>query len=215
MFVQLGILLLILSVLIHALSGFIYTAFSFLIVAAIMVWGSRIGKIRLRDRVLNKISWTGDARVLDVGCGRGLMLLSAAKHLTTGKAVGIDIWQVQDQSGNSPDMTWANARAEGVADKIEIQNADARQMPFPDGSFDIVLSSWALHNIYDAAGRAQAVREIARVLKPGGQVALVDIRHTGQYASVLRDCGFEQISRSSPNFLFVIPTYTLIATKNS
>jgi len=40
--------------------------------------------------------------VLDVGCGRGLLLIGAARRLTTGKAVGVDIWQAEDRVGNLP-----------------------------------------------------------------------------------------------------------------
>jgi ubiquinone/menaquinone biosynthesis C-methylase UbiE len=72
-----------------------------------------------------------------------------------------------------------------------VQTADARKLPFEDASFDVVLSSAALHNIYDAGERQTAVREIARVLKVGGRVLIVDVRHLGQYARTLRDAGFD------------------------
>src|SRR5205085_6383466 len=98
------------------------------------------------------------------GCGRGLMLIGAAKRLATGKGVGIDLWQTVDQSGNSPGTTLANAKAEGIESKIEIHTGDARQMPFEDASFDLVLSSWALHNIPNPEGRKEAIEEIVRVL---------------------------------------------------
>jgi ubiquinone/menaquinone biosynthesis C-methylase UbiE len=78
---------------------------------------------------------------------------------------------------------------EAVADKVEVQTGDARQLPFADSSFDVVLSSMALHNIYKASERQIAVREIARVLAPGGRVLIVDIRHTSAYAATLRDAG--------------------------
>src|SRR6185312_2443028 len=67
--------------------------------------------------------------------------------------------------------------------------SDARKLPFPDASLDVVLSSMALHNIYDAGERQTAVREIARVLAPGGRVLIVDVRHTSEYAATLRDAG--------------------------
>jgi arsenite methyltransferase len=79
---------------------------------------------------------------------------------------------------------------EGVADRVEVQTADARKLPFDDASFDVVLSSGALHNIYNAGERQTAVREIARVLKVGGRVLIVDVRHLSQYALTLRDAGF-------------------------
>src|SRR5262249_28286154 len=78
-----------------------------------MVYYSYVGKLRLRERLLNELPWRGDEAVLDVGCGRGLMLLGAAKRLTTGKATGIDLWQGEDLAGNSPEATRANAEAEG------------------------------------------------------------------------------------------------------
>ncbi len=186
---------------------------TFLLTACVMLWGSKIGKLRLRDRAINRIKWHGDEKVLDVGCGHGLMLIAAAKNLTSGTAVGVDIWQQEDQAGNSAEATLRNARLEAVADRVELKDGDARSLPFADETFDVVVSSWALHNIYDEAGRAEAVREITRVLKPGGQVIIMDIKHTAEYAQVLRACGMTEIERAGPNFLFFIPTYTLTASK--
>jgi len=163
--------------------------------------------------VLNKLSLRGDEMILDVGCGRGLFLIGAARRLSTGKAVGVDLWQTEDQSGNSPEITLENARVEGVADRVEIKTGDARQLPFEANTFDVILSSWALHNIYDASERAKALREIARVLKPGGRVAILDIRHTAEYGRLLKECGFEGVGRSGPSFIFFTPTFTLWGQK--
>jgi len=154
-----------------------------------MIYDSKIGKIRERDTYLDKINWNGHERVLDVGCGLGLFLIGAAKRLSTGRAVGIDKWQQEDLSGNNAAGTLRNAMIEGVADKVEVHTGDARKLPFPDASFDVVLSSMALHNIYNAGERQTALREIARVLAPGGRVLIVDVRHTSKYAATLRDAG--------------------------
>jgi ubiquinone/menaquinone biosynthesis C-methylase UbiE len=154
-----------------------------------MIYDSKIGKVREREYYLDKIAWRGDERVLDVGCGLGLFLIGAAKRLRTGRAVGIDLWQAEDLSGNTPAGTLDNAMLEGEAEKVEVHTGDARKLPFDDASFDVVLSSMALHNIYDAGERKTAVREIARVLKPGGCVLILDVRHTKQYAAILRDAG--------------------------
>jgi ubiquinone/menaquinone biosynthesis C-methylase UbiE len=157
--------------------------------AAVMVYYSKVGKLRSRERLLDLVPWRGDETVLDVGCGRGLLLVAAARRLTTGKAVGVDLWQAADLSGNRPEATLENARREGVADRVEVRDGDARKLPFADGSFDTVVSNVALHNIPDAAGREAAVREIARVLRPGGHVLISDIQHTAAYAHTLADCG--------------------------
>jgi SAM-dependent methyltransferase len=193
---------------------FVWMGGTMLMTACAMLWGSKRGKFRLRDKVLDSIKWRGDEQVLDVGCGHGLMLIGAAKRLTTGKATGVDIWQQEDQAGNSAAATLENVNIEGVAERVELKDGDARQLPFADETFDVVLSSWALHNIYDAEGRAKAVREIIRVLKPGGQIALIDIRHTGEYEKIARAGGLQNIKRKGPNFLFVTPSFTLTATKS-
>jgi arsenite methyltransferase len=160
-----------------------------LAMAVWMVWESKIGKIKGRERLLDMLPWSGSESVLDIGCGRGLMLIGAAKRLHSGKATGIDLWQAEDLSANRPEATLENAKREGVTDRVEVRTADMRTLPFPDGSFDIVLSSNAIHNLYASPDRAKAVTEIARVLKPGGRVLINDIRHVREYARVCREHG--------------------------
>lgn len=164
--------------------------------AGMMVRSSKVGKLRQREKLMDLVDLRGDEMVLDVGCGRGLLLNAAAKRLTTGKAVGIDIWQTEDLSGNRPELVLANAEAEGVADRVEVKTGDMQQMPFSDETFDVAVASMAIHNIRDKDGRAKAVREIARVLKPGGRVALQDFQCTDEYAQILRDLGWVNVGRS-------------------
>src|SRR5437764_3554555 len=178
-----------------------------LLMAVWMLWDSKIGKVRDRERLLDHIPWRGDERVLDVGCGRGLMLIGAAKRLTTGRAVGIDIWQAEDLAGNRPDAPLENARREGVAERVEVRTADMRQMPFPDAAFDAVVSNVAIHNIYDAQERVRALAEMARVLKPGGRVLIADIRYHRQYVAELAARGLVDLRRAGP----VWPTVLLAA----
>jgi SAM-dependent methyltransferase len=163
--------------------------------AAWMLWESKVGKVRERERLLDLVPWTGHEHVLDVGCGRGLMLIGAARRLTTGKATGIDLWNAADLSGNKPEATLENCRIENVSDRVEVVTGDMRTLPFPDASFDVVLSSNAIHNLYDASDRDAAIAQIARVLKPGGRVLIVDIRHAGQYERALRAGGCAEVSR--------------------
>jgi ubiquinone/menaquinone biosynthesis C-methylase UbiE len=150
--------------------------------------------------LLNELAWTGRERVLDVGCGRGLLLVGAARRLTTGSAAGIDLWQAEDLSGNRPEATLQNARLEGVAERVEVRTADMRKIPFPDASFDTVLSLNAIHNIYSKPGRAAAFAEIARVLKPGGTALISDIRHIREYAAALRAGGCTDVRNASADW---------------
>jgi arsenite methyltransferase len=158
-----------------------------------MLYFSQVEKLKEKEKLLNLIQWSGKELVLDVGCGRGLMLIGAAKRLSSGRAIGIDLWQQQDLANNNPSATQTNARIEGVADRVEVKTADMRELPFPENHFDIVISNWTIHNLEAEADRQKALNEIVRVLKPGGTIVLADIINQAEYAKYLRLCGMEDV----------------------
>ena len=162
------------------------------------LWGSTIGKVRAARRLLGAIPWRGDEVVLDVGCGHGLFLVETARHLTTGTAVGIDVWSQKDQWRNSPAAAIENVRRARVIGRAHVHDADARHLPFPDATFDVVVSSLVIHNIPGRDDRARALQEIVRVLKPNGHVLIVDLAHTAHYAQQLRAAGLADVRRSMP-----------------
>jgi|SRR5208283_5070571 len=170
-----------------------------------MVWSSKVGKIKFREELIDSLELLGTETVLDVGCGRGLLLTAAARRLTTGRAIGIDLWQSVDQSGNHPETTLVNAQAEGVADRIEVRTGDMRKLPFEDQTIDVVVSSLAIHNVPGKEGRSQAVREIACVLKPNGQVALLDFQCTDEYIQTFRELGWHGAKLSGLFFQIFLP----------
>jgi len=149
----------------------------------------KLGKMRRRDAMLALVDWTGTETVLDIGTGRGLLMIGAAQRLVTGKSIGIDIWDANDMHGNNSESTLRNAELEGVLDRVEVRNEDACAMSFPDGTFEVVLSNLCLHNIPTPQGRAQACREIARVLKPGGSAVICDKSNTKEYAQAFAAAG--------------------------
>ncbi len=181
--------------------------------AAAMIWSSRVGKLRARERLLGRIPWKGTETVLDLGCGRGLLLNGAARRLTTGRAIGVDIWQQEDQSGNGRDATLANAAAEDVRDRVEVRDADMRQLPFKDHTIDVIVSNLAIHNIYQRAERAKALAEIVRVLRPGGHVAIMDMQHVDQYAEAFRAAGLADVQVSGFDWRIFPPVKTVTATR--
>jgi arsenite methyltransferase len=185
----------------------------FLAIGAGMIWSSRVAKLRLRDQMLDSLALRGDERVLDVGCGRGLLAIGAAKRLKNGKVIGIDVWNPYDLSGNSPDAAKANVKLEGVADKVRIENGDAQKLVYPDNHYDVVVSSLVLHNIPEQDARAQAVREMFRVLKPGGKLTIFDLFRTGEYAEVLRASGAKDVELSKTSFFWFVPGRSLTGRK--
>ena len=185
----------------------------FLATGAFMIWSSKVGKLQMRDRLLDALDLKGDEKVLDVGCGRGLMAIGAAKRLKSGKVTGIDVWNPHDLSGNTADNAKQNAKIEGVSEKIRIENGDARHMVYPQGNFDVVVSSLAIHNIPDRKERDQAIREMWRVLKPGGKLLIFDIFHTAQYMKLLQAAGATDVTLSPTGFLWCVPSRSLVARK--
>ncbi len=165
--------------------------------AGTFIYTTRAGKFAVWAELLDGLNLQGDERLLDIGCGRGAVLLMAAQRLPRGRAVGVDLWSTKDQSGNAEQVTRQNAALEGVAERVELHTADMRQLPFDDGSFDVVVSSLAIHNIWGAGERGRALREAARVLKKGGKLVIADVRYTRVYASELEACGLKITDRRS------------------
>lgn len=147
------------------------------------------GKFLVWQKLLGAMAWRSDERILDLGCGRGAVLLMAAEHVPQGHAVGIDIWSSKDQSGNAMAVTEHNARLEGVADRVELHTADMRQLPFENDSFDVIVSSVAIHNISAKEDRDKAIDEAWRVLRPGGHLLIADISKSQQYVERLAALG--------------------------
>jgi len=186
----------------------------FLATAGIMIWSSRIGKLRVRDEILNGIAWRGDETVLDLGCGRGLLLIGAAKRLKTSRATGVDSWSAENLSGNTAEAVMENAKAEGVADRIRLETSDLRKLPFGDKTFDVAVSGLAIHNIPVRDQRAKALAEIVRVLKPGGRVAIFDLMYPGEYAKALGELGLSDVKVSGYKFLWCLPGRIVTARKS-
>ncbi len=154
---------------------------------------TRVGKFRVWAGILAGLELRGDETLLDLGCGRGAVLLAAAALLPAGHAIGADLWRA-DQSGNSPATTRRNAEREGVADRVAVVSADMVRLPFADGSADVVVSNLAIHNIAAAEDRRVAVDEAVRVLRPGGRLVLADLRFTGDHVARLQSLGLADVA---------------------
>lgn len=172
----------------------------------------KVGKFRHRDFMLNLHNWRGDEQVLDVGCGRGLLLAGAAKRLNTGHAIGLDIWSNVDMGGNSAAATQHNLDLEGIPGRCSLVSESAAEMPFPDTSFDVIVSNLCLHNIYDQPTRQRALQQIVRVLKPGGITLISDYKRTGEYADEFRKAGL-RVETKRGSFITTFPPLTVVVAR--
>jgi SAM-dependent methyltransferase len=186
---------------------------TFFVQGVLMILSSRCGKFIMRNRLLDELKLNGNETVLDVGCGRGLLFIGAAKRLPEGKAVGLDLWSQYDLSNNSASAALKNAEIEGVKDYVEIKDGDMRKIPFGEDSFDTVVASLSIHNIYTAEGRNKAIQEIERVLKPGGKVALMDMQHAQEYTDHLSNAGMKNVNVSGLHFQMFPPVRIVTAHK--
>jgi ubiquinone/menaquinone biosynthesis C-methylase UbiE len=133
----------------------------------LLIWLLTFGRERrFRERLLEPARLRAGESVLDVGCGTGTLAIAAKRHVgSTGPVCGIDA---------SPEMIERaidKARKAGV--EIAFETAFAQSLPFPDGRFDVALSTVMLHHLPRQA-REECVAEIRRVLKPGGRLLVVD-----------------------------------------
>ncbi len=124
------------------------------------------GARRLQERLIDQARIRPDDRVLDIGCGTGNLTLLVAKRYPTASVVGLD-----------PDPAALDrARSKAAKGKLTptFDQGFAEELPYPDRSVDIVLCSLALHHV-DKEHRIQSLREIARVLRPGGTFHLLEM----------------------------------------
>lgn len=104
--------------------------------------------------------------VLDLGCGTGSLALMAKEAVgTAGIVCGVD--------ASAEMISWARQKARRVAAQVQFQHAPAQAVPFPDASFDVVLSTLMLHHLSKKV-RPHVAAEARRVVKPGGRILMVD-----------------------------------------
>lgn len=167
------------------------------LIGAALYWHASLrGKFIVWDRLLREVSPAGHPRVLDLGCGRGMVAVMVATRWAGAAVTGIDLWRSVDQSGNTPEAAAQNAALNGVDTRVRYDTGDLTRLPYPDRQFTLVTASLSIHNLPTEDGRRAAVREAARVLAPGGTLIIVDIQRTGECADELRRGGLAVVGPS-------------------
>ena len=196
-----------------ALIGGSGVGFLILAVMAALYWSSRLGKPREMTKLVNSIPWGGEEVVLDLGCGRGLATIMAAKKMETGLAVGVDTWSKSRVSGNDPHSVLANASEEQIESRVAAVKGASVQLPFADGSFDVILSGLAIHHLVPRRHRDVLFAEIKRVLKDGGRVGILDAGNGLEYSTLLQAKGLRDIEMHRLRFSSFPPFHVVVARK--
>jgi ubiquinone/menaquinone biosynthesis C-methylase UbiE len=128
--------------------------------------GRAAEEVETRAAYLDLLDIVPGQRVLEVGCGSGVVLRDLARRVApAGQAVGVDLSPVMLQ------IAGELASEAGLSEVIDLREGDARALPCRDGEFDVALAVTALSNVPDGE---QAVPELLRVTRPGGRVAVFD-----------------------------------------
>lgn len=172
--------------------------------APLYLYASLRGKFDIWDKLLAELpADIFELPALDVGCGRGMVLLKIAKYKQdaasagAGKTIypvyGVDLFIKADQSGNSPKATYDNAASVGLLDHIVLHTADFTHLPFADETMGLLTASLSIHNATKES-REKAIMEAARVLKPGGLLVVLELGgYANQYCRVLKSLGWEKV----------------------
>ena len=161
--------------------------------AALSLYGAKGDKLTVWRELVDGLQLVGSERVLDIGSGRGPVLITLARELPGGRAVGVDAWTSRDHSGNGDAVILANAAANSVADRVALVCGDVPALPFPDDSFDVVTAGSVIQGLTDSMNRDRTIREMFRVTRPGGQILIVDMKYSDQCQKVLVGAGASQV----------------------
>lgn len=184
-----------------------------IVAAGVMLWSSKSGKYGLAWKMLEDLRWRGNEKVLDVGCGRGLLTILAARKAPLGEIVGIDVWSQEQLSENTKEAATENAQLENVFDRVRFEDGDVTDLRFGPNAFDKIVSSFCLSQVGSRKDRNKALTQLVRLLRPGGEIAILDILHTREYKKVFEEQGLEDIRRSPMKFLYCLPSRYIIAKK--
>jgi len=196
--------LLVLALLLACLTSFVISGGLFRTASA--------SKVKAVDRMLNALDLRGDESALDLGCGTGLLCAGLAVRLPDGDVTGVDAWIEGQLTPNGHKVTKRTLALAGVKG-VTIRTGSIRELPVQDAAVDLVVSRDVLALLPSDTARVEAVRELVRVLKPGGRVALLEPFGTRIVTRELRAQGLTDATRGRRRWTTMPPHRLISATK--
>lgn len=165
---------------------------------------------RIRNLVLDYLEWDGHGEALDIGCGNGPLVIGLAKKYPECKVTGIDYWgSAWDYSQNECEK---NAGYEGVLSQVVFKKGNASNLPFPDETFEAVVSNFVFHEVADIKEKRDLVKEALRVVRKGGVFSFQDLflvknfyGETDDLLKTIKSWGIEKVGMIVTNDMDFIP----------
>lgn len=124
-----------------------------------------VGEDRLKRALLEQAAIRPGDRVLDLGCGTATLSLLIKRLHPASRVVGVD--------PDAPALERARTKVRGAGVSVQLDRGLAEALPYRDGAFQRVVSSFVLHHL-DRERKLEAFRELRRVLSPGGSLHVLD-----------------------------------------
>jgi len=182
----------------------------------------------IKGELIHEARIENSQSVLDIGCGTGTLMLLIMKAHSDASVTGLD--------GDPEMLAIARGKLAKAGLSAQLDHASADHMPYPDGSFDRVVSSLVFHHL-DTEAKRGALAEAFRALRPGGRIAIVDIGapHTaiarlmaplvrrleraadnldGLIPVFMREAGFSNVEERQP-FRFLLGTLTIVVGRRA
>ncbi len=121
---------------------------------------------RWRRKAVSLLRPRGGRRYLDIGCGTGDMAIEVLRQCPEATVVGID------PAGRMLDIAAERVRKAALTGSIRLQAGDATELAFEDGSFSGIVTAFCMRNV---TRRARAIRQMRRVLAPGGRAVILEL----------------------------------------
>ena len=154
----------------------------------------------LRKKGLKLLAIQEGKAVLEIGFGTGFTLVELAKSVgKTGRVCGIDVTPAMVK------ITRKRLEKEGLIDKVQVCQGDARNIPFEDNVFDAVYMASTLE-LFDTPDIPKVLEEIKRVLKPGGRLGVVSMSKEGHEDSLFLKF-YEWLHKKVPKYASCRPVY--------
>lgn len=134
--------------------------------------GGRVSA-KILDDLVRRVTWNGSGRALDIGCGSGALTIRVAKKFPNAQVTGVDYWG----SGwdYAKEQCEKNARAEGVAGRVQFLKGDAAKLDFEPEAFDLAVSNFVFHEVKTQQQKRKVIWEALRVVKKGSPFVFHDL----------------------------------------